>query len=223
MRLILLLSALVAIQAAAVAFGPSTVSAQENVCAATQKDLNKQLHQLAEYADSLKSFVDSEDLPVVEILNHKISELIEEIKQSKEILSRCPRQGKPRQTHQHVTPQKSEQELYAGKGCDELRTMLFHNLRRVSVLKRRDESVFSKLSPVEQTDLQEGLQALKDIRAVLNKKCGDGPPPARTPRQQAPRRKPNPPKKQKNRQASLSHPRPQCQAGSFCATTNKSS
>jgi hypothetical protein len=221
MRHILVLSAFIAIQAAAVGFVPLEVFAQENVCAETQKELDRQLRQLTDYADSLKSFVDSEDLQVVEILSHKIADLIQDIKRSKETLGECPTQRKHRQATAGASPARSEQDLYADKNCEELRTMLFHNLRRVSVLKRRDESVFSKLSSEEQAQLQEGLQALKDIRTVLNKKCSDNLPPARPPRRRVPRRKPKPLKKPPDRQAHVSQP--PSQTASFCATTNRSS
>lgn len=162
------------------------VEAQDNQCQTAHQNLQNHYQQLADYAASLKAFADARDVPVVEILNHKIADLLEEIKRTKELLSHCPREQPPQPPGRALSPPKTDQDLYGGKSCEELRTLLFHHLRQVNMLKRREESVFSRLSPTEQTELQESLQALKDIRSVLHKKCGDPLPPSQSPKRQAP-------------------------------------
>jgi hypothetical protein len=149
-------------------------------CSVIRSEVKSKRGQLAGHIDALRKLNDQSELLAMGVVNHKIYEIIEELKTLEEISRTCAGQIPP-ETASGLSAVKSDPARYANKSCDELRKILILVLKQVSGLKRREISLFSSLTAAELQELQEAEKTIKELQTAMQRKCPAGPVAPRTP------------------------------------------
>jgi len=144
--------------------------ASDTDCEAAKSAYVMNKRRLGEYLVALERAQSRGETNLAEILNRKISELLEQIVNA-ENQGECNQKISPQPPH-GVTPVKTDENEYAAKSCDELKVVLVRLMRKTSHLKRRAGSTFSDLSPLEKQEYDEAAQELKSALAATQLKCG---------------------------------------------------
>ena len=143
-------------------------------CGALKRNLAQKRQQLSEHVDALKKLNERGELIIMGLVTQRIQELVDELTKLQEQGGDCPELGQSKVTS-GLDSVKSDAGEYATLGCNELRKVLFQLLQKTNTLKRRQDSLFSALSPAEKTELQEAEQSLKEVQAAIKTKCASEP------------------------------------------------
>jgi len=155
---------------------PST--ADDSGCENLKLALERKKQLVADYSDALERYREKSEHALVSLLDHKITDLLEQIVRDEKALAKCSKVAAAPQP-EGLSPVKSETNEYMGKSCEELKSLLVQALRKSSPLKRRDKSTFSALSPDEKNMLEEAESERQVILAVIRSKCLPPPLPTR--------------------------------------------
>lgn len=153
--------------------------ADDRGCQNLKLALERKKQLIAEYSSALERYREKSDHALVALLDHKISDLLEQIIHDEKALANCSKNASVAQP-EGLSPVKTETNEYMGKSCEELKALLVQVLRTTSPLKRRDKSMFSALSAAEKEMLEEADSQRKVILSVLKTKCMPPPLPTRS-------------------------------------------
>jgi len=155
---------------AALFLAPQISLATDNDCEAARKVLTTRKQQISEYVAALKKASDENDLQIMELLNFKVNELIEQTRVLEKKVSECEARvsvaGSP-----GVSTSKSDEGKYATKSCDELKRALLPIMRKLNILEKKQRSLFSELTSAERADLDSSTQEIKTIENILKTRC----------------------------------------------------
>lgn len=147
----------------------SSGAAGEDACSAIARNLKHTKWQLKEYLEAMQKVTDQNDARLLELLNHKISDLSERVRSLETEHAACP----DAKLDEGLTTVKTDEDQYATKSCAELSKMLLQLLRKTAGLKRRERSLFSELTPSEKAELQEWNQELQTVKSILKTRCAE--------------------------------------------------
>ncbi len=143
-------------------------------CTAFRRELDLKKQLLTEYTAALPKLDLKGDRVMVSLLNHKIDELRREIEES-EKTGNCLEDRTAPPAKAALGPVRSDDALFSGKSCRDLRNILIQLLRKSFSLERRRFSMLSEMSTEEITELQEIRDSLRSVRALLKTKCPPQP------------------------------------------------
>ena len=141
-------------------------------CEEAKLALEANVQLVREYVAALESAKERGEAALITLLNKKIDHLVEAIVKA-EAQKDCDKSNTRDKLH-GMGPVKSEENEYATKSCDELRTIMVQLLRKTSPLKRRATSTFSELSSVEKQELDDATRDLKAVLAATQITCRTG-------------------------------------------------
>ncbi|MGC8908903.1 MAG: hypothetical protein ACP5M0_15890 [Desulfomonilaceae bacterium] len=148
----------------------------DDQCQTMQKELLQKKTELSELIDALNKSYAQGDYTLMDVLNFKINQLINQTKELERKLEGCPQPPTP-VTPPGMSGMKTDEDILAEKGCGELKKMLLPLARKVHALKRREQSVLSGLTAEEKSELAKAEAELKTLKEILAKKCDTKPAP----------------------------------------------
>lgn len=147
-------------------------SSADDSCQALVDELDLKKRQMREYSGLLDTLDQKKDAPLINLLNHKIRELKDQIRKMDDELTECSSvanlQKNPKKTLDDATLKK--------KSCGELRNLLLQLLRKTYQLKRRENSIFSELSSSEKEELDSFQNEIARVKELLKLKCAEPKP-----------------------------------------------
>lgn len=149
---------------------PQIAAAADDDCEAARNSLTARKQQISEYVAALKKASDENDLQIMELLNFKVNELIEQTRVLEKKVSECGARM-PVANSRGVSATKSDEGKYATKSCDELKRALLPLTRRLNVLEKKQRSLFSELTSAERADLDSFTEEIKTIENILKTRC----------------------------------------------------
>ena len=138
-------------------------------CREMSRLLKLKRSQLAEYMGAFRQLHDKGDLRLMELFNHKISGLLNDIRKIEKD-SPCPGLTENGQLD-GISPARTDTGLYADKTCRELKLLRIQLLLKIESLRRREKAIFSRLNPEEREDLDRGRSDLEDLKTALGERC----------------------------------------------------
>jgi hypothetical protein len=152
---------------------PSVVQPPEDSCDEIRRELAVKKRQMVNYSGAVKKLNDHNDAPIVGLLNHKITELADQINKMDAELRECSALSESESEISQV--KVAQEDLYGAKSCGELRRMLVQLIRKVNSLKRRETSLFSELTQLERNELEAANEELAKVRTALKSRCAEPP------------------------------------------------
>lgn len=148
----------------------------QELCDDARKHLRQEQRLLDDYLSALQESYENKDKKLAGVLNFKISQSRKRLHELELILTYCPSKESSR-SQEGLSGAKSDDGRFADKSCGELRKMLFSLLVSKRALKRREKSMFSKLTDEEEAELLDVSDQLRHVRKALRSRCSKGKPP----------------------------------------------
>jgi uncharacterized protein YukE len=150
-----------------------SVSAEPEIdCAEARRSLEAKRAKLSQYVSSLKAFHRQGDWQLVSALNHKIDQLIQQIREAEDSM-KCP-ESPPVKSPDGLKTVKTDVGKFITNDCRELRNMLINLRRKINVLKRNQEGVLTENSPEHQLELKKALRSIDNVKRILRVRCAVG-------------------------------------------------
>jgi len=161
------------LSAVTIAF-PTFLSAAEHRCDLARAELLQKNGQILEYVAALQKAAQDNELDLVGVLSFKIGELVDDARRLEKEVSACPEKsssgGSP-----GLSAAKSEEHQYATMRCPELRERVILLLRKINSMKRRENSLFSRLTEEESAELEAARRQLKLVQEAIRARCSRSP------------------------------------------------
>ncbi len=151
-------------------------------CESFRLEMELKKEKLAEYVEALRVSHEKGDLRLMAIFNHEIGRIVEEMRKA-EKQGACPhvRIFPPQD---EVSPAKSDTGISSDMSCGELKQTLIRLLMRINALKRREHSMFSRLSAEEAEELESAVRETARVKTALRQRCLPGSKQGKLPRGQ---------------------------------------
>jgi hypothetical protein len=166
----------------ALALSTEAAAVGGDACATVAQNLKQTKAQLKEYLEAFQKLRNEKDARLLELLNHKINDLSERVRELDAEFAGCPNA----KLDEGLTTVKSDEDQYATKSCPELSKMLLQLLRKTAALKRRERSLFSDLTATEKAELQQWNEELRIVKSVLKNRCSEPAKPSSQPKSKTP-------------------------------------
>jgi hypothetical protein len=138
---------------------------------------------LSEYVSALQNAHFERDHNFMKVLNGQIDQIMTEIRILEESLVNCrARSGEIRSP---ISPVKTQDDKFADVNCEDLRKKHIILSRKYNALTRRQQSVFSEITPEQKSEYRDTEDSLKLVESELKRRCAPLPqnPPQRKPLQ----------------------------------------
>ncbi len=153
--------------------GLSEVGA-DSACKAIEQSLQGHKKKLAAYMETLRDLDERRDAQRFRSVTSSVNQLSVIINHMEAELAACYGDGRTQSSTGMAHVKTDEEDEYAFKNCSDLQRSLLLLIRKINVLKRRENSIFSQLSSEEKAELRAAEEDELKVRAALKKRCATG-------------------------------------------------
>lgn len=146
--------------------------AQEN-CDTIASNLEQKMMRLSEYVAALHNAHRERDSHFMTVLNGQIDQALIEIRALEKSLANCA--IRPGELKPPISSVKTQDDRFAELNCDDLRKKHIQLSRKFNALSRRQQSVFSEVTPEQKAEYRDTEDSLRIVELELRRRCAPSP------------------------------------------------
>ena len=145
----------------------------QDSCENITLNLEQKTSRLGEYVSALQNAHFERDHNFIKVLNGQIDQITIEIRILEKSLQSC-RAGSG-EIRSPISPVKTQDDKFADLNCEDLRKKHIVLSRKYNALARRQQSVFSEITPEQKSEYRDTEDSLKLVESELKRRCAPMP------------------------------------------------